>query len=654
MPVHGHFEETCAVELPSQLESYPSSKGFQGVPVPLKCTGTRSTEYCTRIATEHHSLQISMGTTTGGTHEIIETTSRSLPNRHLTDQDQLCIAHSFLSINNERLSGYLEVFSLTLSRNEKGNGGSGAAAAGGKKADDRKDLVSQSSFTGDVKLDESRSTIDRSGHPPSGSNENKYFIVIKGSLDAKSNPTANTAGKSDTDTGFDGYDGYRDRDEERVLMSNRTNNHNHPTSKPRKKEKKIKETDPHSMNTNTTCNVYQSFPVSFCPSTVELVQVEEGAGSNGFGNYIIYAADNLELKMFSLTSRDVSEMNIDVSVSDEKFDMVEDALALIPRNGNDGENDNTSTSTANDPKPPSNDFTNLFLQDLNLNADIGIAETSTSTSPLLFRSPITVVNTSITVRKSDLASIHTLSVGCQDGSIRIITYALANENGNEQEQEEREDKHCENNQLKDMHQRFEILNISNFVIDGPVSALSYSRNESIENEEVRLVLFAGSVCGFACWFYQIPNCDDYEFQGAYPLIDGLWDNRLRDDDAVLSIREFQYGGVEGGSIVAIGLYSGRLLLFERRTEGRSEDDNEDTKNPYMYFTDKRDSATFHCVWNCTLPYPIRDIQVVADGIFSDMVVCTKRSIHLLRSNPDFFGEAAFERVERLINQFVQK
>ena len=247
-----------------------------------------------------------------------------------------------------------------------------------------------------------------------------------------------------------------------------------------------------------------------------------------------------------------------------------------------------------------------------------------------------------------------MSVGCQDGSIRIITYALANENGNEQEQEEREDKHCENNQLKDMHQRFEILNISNFVIDGPVSALSYSRNESIENEEVRLVLFAGSVCGFACWFYQIPNCDDYEFQGAYPLIDGLWDNRLRDDDAVLSIREFQYGGVEGGSIVAIGLYSGRLLLFERRTEGRSEDDNEDTKNPYMYFTDKRDSATFHCVWNCTLPYPIRDIQVVADGIFSDMVVCTKRSIHLLRSNPDFFGEAAFERVERLINQFVQK
>jgi len=141
-----------------------------------------------------------------------------------------------------------------------------------------------------------------------------------------------------------------------------------------------------------------------------------------------------------------------------------------------------------------------------------------------------------------------------------------------------------------------------------------------------------------------------KFDGAYPLIDGLWDARLNDEDGVLSICEFHYGGVDGGKIIALGTNSGRLLLFAKAKNLGSSGDLSDRN----HCGDISTTTNFYCVWHCNLQNPVCDIHGTTSrsGLMADMVVCTKRHVHLLRSNPHYIAEATFERVEQLLHKFL--
>ena len=610
MSFSGHFQEAFAVELPSQLQTYSSSKGFQAY------SGTCDKSQ-NRIATEHHAVYISMDNARGS----MEVSTHSLPNpNHQLTANQSCIAHSYLPIPIDETAegagtgtgtgGYLEAFILR----------STAATS-----DDRKDVVQNAaSISGDGKIDESKSSIDRSAHKV---NEHKYYILVKGYL-------PNIAAPSRTRT-----------DQKAASPTDAQRGHGndkHHDAKSAKTDRKAKKENKHDRDRSKQClkddiNVYQSFPVSFCASTIELCHIEEtqqGFDKDKAINFAIYVADNSEIKMYTLMLLEHHQMKISIENCNEKFQIQENTLT--PQN---------ASSDLINQRSDDDDFMSFLEQ----KPPGPVADKS----PLLFPSPITTMTSFVYMRSmnNDLSPIYMLSVGCQDGSIRIISYRTSTSPKEVVENRGENDLDSDALDSSDRSQQlsFDVINISQFVIDGPISALSYSFHGRDHGETEKLTLFAGSLCGFACYFTQTEASNGLQFDGAYPLIDGLWDARLSDEDGVLSICEFQYGGVDGGRIVALGMHSGRLLLFANVKSQSLEspgDLNDSIEGSW--------APSFYCFWHCTLQNPIRDIQAIENGLFSDMVVCTRRNIHLLRSNPDYIADATFERVEQLLHTFLEK
>jgi hypothetical protein len=220
-----------------------------------------------------------------------------------------------------------------------------------------------------------------------------------------------------------------------------------------------------------------------------------------------------------------------------------------------------------------------------------------------------------------------LAIGCQDGSIRIITYLPK----------------CpwKDMKLEDDAYSFELLNISECIIDGPIASLSFQSRK--EDNTDRLVLFAGSICGFACSFAQRLQ-ESATFEDPCAIVEGLWDARLEDEDSVLTICEFQCGTTQSGRVIALGLHSGRILLLTACNLDQSDIDIDDSMQPF------ESHPRYECVWHCTLPYPIHDIQASPNAMFPKMVVYTRRSLHLFRSSPESIAEAALKRIEQLIQK----
>ena len=163
--------------------------------------------------------------------------------------------------------------------------------------------------------------------------------------------------------------------------------------------------------------------------------------------------------------------------------------------------------------------------------------------PFTFTSSITAIDTSSKM----------LAVALFDGTIHVIIYDLKQKASNANIQE-----------LK-CH-----MNTSTFIVDGPVSTLHFGELCFADTyaQPNQTFLVAGSLCGFACIFYEVPtlhqSCNALScFEGPLPLVDDLFDPIIGNEDCVTAVHACCFD--DARPMIAVGTQCGRILLFERST-----------------------------------------------------------------------------------------
>jgi hypothetical protein len=233
--------------------------------------------------------------------------------------------------------------------------------------------------------------------------------------------------------------------------------------------------------------------------------------------------------------------------------------------------------------------------------------------PLTFATPIVAMDTIVTdewpSRATDgkggggRARLNRLAISCYDGTVRILTYRLAWRRGGRNADAEvttRDDRH---RRRESPPPRLKILRYSSFVVDGPVVSLHFGTTATTTITPVgispaedghrppSLFLVVGSLCGFACLFYESPRPStfsphggggspvafvvggvDRHFDGPVTVVDGLYDARRGGrEDCVTSVhvRRFCHRAEVGREriIIAVGTHGGRVLLFRQCEEG---------------------------------------------------------------------------------------
>ncbi len=206
-------------------------------------------------------------------------------------------------------------------------------------------------------------------------------------------------------------------------------------------------------------------------------------------------------------------------------------------------------------------------------------------NPLVFSAPIMALDSYITeeeCRSHDGETIavkmNRLAVACYDGTVRILTYRMINK---------KQDKDDGN----DCPYQFCTLRCSRFIVDGPVVSLQFGVTNCAPRlfsllETPSLFLVAGSLCGFACIFYEAllpPSSNQSSKQSAYdrffdgPLlvVDGLDDGQHEGNvDCVTVVHVSNY---KTQQVIMVGTQSGRVLVLrqcdnERMAWKRMEDE----------------------------------------------------------------------------------
>ena len=709
---NSHFKEECCMEFSSPMQSYSRSESFlHCVTNPTTCsttsTGTRTgstskstfndsnsptstststtgisstntnTGYETRMATECNSMKISIDDESG---------RMKLVTRPFRQQDdKCCIAYTYLPLSGllPQGNGFLEAYVVTMptgindsthrsvmSQTENSNSAASISIAAMGGADASKTIVSTSASAsasasasthhsmagagtgsgagaGGINsshvgaggganqnpMEEAKiSTMDRSQHKLQ-----EYLVVITGYL----NPPTNSENNNDTRTTAHAHGRGRghahahghDKKGEIPVSGGR--------NRQRKKPKDENET-----------NFYQTMSVLARPSTIELCHIESSqsdlllGGSSGLSKFALFLGSGTEVKMYTLSS--IHEDLDPVAVDGKERFRIEPTTISNHLHSHSQTNDIANVSA----RAPSMDFISLLLQHR--------TPLTENQSPLLFASPITAMSSFTQLNHLDRPYMNGLSIGCQDGSICIITF-LSKFSLKGEEQDDDDDDDGGGGHLKDDAYSFELLNISEYVLDGSITSLSFQCRQDDIHKTERLVLFAGSVCGFACSFLQ-KSMDSTAFEDPCPIVEGLWDAKLEDEDSVLTICEFQCGAVKGGRAIALGLYSGRVLLFtdckfnpaqeyeidsHSQSHSHSQSDLDDSVHGFESY------PRYECFWHCNLPYPVHDIRASAspNELFPEMVICTRRTLHLFRSTPEFIAEATLERIEDLIAKY---
>jgi len=193
----------------------------------------------------------------------------------------------------------------------------------------------------------------------------------------------------------------------------------------------------------------------------------------------------------------------------------------------------------------------------------------------------------------DTTPTNYIAMGCQDGIVRVLSYIYEYSNQNEH--------------------AFTVVGSSDLAVDGPIVTLdiSSSMRQSPATDDSSIpqkTLVVGSLCGFACAFHQSGGADQ-PFGRPQEIISNLWCGRIGAEDGVLCVKSISVAGRDGlHPCVAVGTYSGRVLLFER--------------------TGRKSIYKLH--WSCQLPYPIHAISAAdLDGDdVNEILVTTRRSIHV--------------------------
>ena len=104
------------------------------------------------------------------------------------------------------------------------------------------------------------------------------------------------------------------------------------------------------------------------------------------------------------------------------------------------------------------------------------------------------------------------------------------------------------------------------------------------------------------------------------------------------------------------MHSGRVLLFNVMKQHNSDIfESKLVPGANSNYDINPGGLKLYCFWYCALPSPVRDIQAVVtkDELFTDLIVCTQKSVHLLRSDSSYIAEAIFERVEHMLHRYHQ-
>ncbi len=342
-------------------------------------------------------------------------------------------------------------------------------------------------------------------------------------------------------------------------------------------------------------NVYQQFPVPYRPTTIELCPYAPAFGENSCSSeeFMIFVAHDAEVKIYAMSLSNLQKPLSNGALNGLQFE----ERTLVPI-----EDMKKSEVQQN------MDFMSSLHQE--------VSDSSVTESSLTFTSHITAMTCMST------GALYHLAVACKDGTIRVISFSLNNGNTHD----------------PDGTKSYSIVAESEFCVDGPILSLAFSCDSEYSND-TKIKLLAGSINGFACYFLQMS--DDQGFNGPFPIIEGLWNAKLSEEDAILCICEFQYGGVHNGRVVALGLFSGRVLLLGSNSTPFKRDDD-------RYPAIEQTSPHFNCVWHCSLPHAVKGITVAQSGMFSDLIICTKKSLHLFHSKPEDIAESTFERVEAIL------
>jgi len=217
---------------------------------------------------------------------------------------------------------------------------------------------------------------------------------------------------------------------------------------------------------------------------------------------------------------------------------------------------------------------------------------SVDDNPLMFATPIMTIDTCIseghgemmipslfsssssssssptapaTTRRKD--KVNQLAIACYDGVIRILTYTI------------------ECTLDANIMIRIGKLQYSTFIVDGPVATLHFHSKATQNSEQMSdcdfseekdLFLLAGSLCGLAFLFYEVPppstaRIDDGNtaevcslFEGPVVVVDGLYDaDKEGFEDCVTAVHVMRYYDV---TILAVGTQGCRLLMFQQQQQ----------------------------------------------------------------------------------------
>ena len=304
----------------------------------------------------------------------------------------------------------------------------------------------------------------------------------------------------------------------------------------------------------TTNDVLSTIPLDFCPMLVHLAEIDISTIDNG---------DEEESNDDEGEINDVSDgssfspkaIGIFISSIDDNtprlYIATKEALRVRMRR-DDGEQSNGSGC-----------FVLVSLNDL-INAQNDDND-SASEQPLTFSTPIMAMDTIMTDFFPDKCSkkINYLAISCYDGIVRILTYRLIWNN-----------KRRDNSDSVVDLPRLCPLRCSSFYVDGPVASLHFgittvASDIPLIRQSHSLFLVAGSLCGFACLFYEssrpssnpnkVGSVDRY-FDGPVTVVDGLYDAREGGEDCVTSVHVVCHLD-EGDRMIAVGTQGGRVLLF---------------------------------------------------------------------------------------------
>mmetsp|Transcript_35616 Transcript_35616/g.72218 ORF Transcript_35616/g.72218 Transcript_35616/m.72218 type:complete len:572 (+) Transcript_35616:95-1810(+) len=273
---------------------------------------------------------------------------------------------------------------------------------------------------------------------------------------------------------------------------------------------------------------------------------------------------------------------------------------------------------------------------LSLLSTSDVTDKERSKSTLTFSSPIMAIDCLCMKQSNDGSSetkeafINYLALGCQDGTIRVASFT------------------CE--RAFNGH-AFTAVGNTDLVVDGPIVTLDLSvrlpkypttRDQDVTNHP-RVDLVVGSLCGFVCAFHQVSGADQ-PFEGPEEVVSNLYCGRLGAEDGVLCVKSVACCGIQTGYAIAVGTYSGRVLVFEPILEASASTTGSGTDEAEAITTAA--VVGYRIYWSCHLPYPVHGISaadVDGDGM-AELLVTTRRSLHIFQASVDDAVEAAKKRI----------